>query len=167
MKTRYTNVWLAMTLAGCTAIAGAVEPTATLQQLEGRVFVNQSAAMSLAQEGTQLYPGDRVVAVAGSSGNVVYPDGCTVAMPENSMLLIGCAPQCRAGLAVVRGAAGWPMGGAAGSAMGGAAGFQMGSAAMTALGVGAVATVAGVGAYQFHKVDDNHNFRKDNPSISQ
>jgi hypothetical protein len=48
-----------------------------------------------------------VVAVAGAGAQVVYANGCTVALPANSVLTIGGADQCRAGRALVRTTAGF------------------------------------------------------------
>jgi hypothetical protein len=145
MKTRYNDVWLAMTLAVCATAAGAVEPSATLRQPQGRVFVDQSPAMWPGRDEMPLYPGNRVITVMGGGGEVVYVDGCTVTLPENSLLVIGCAPQCRAGLAVVRTAAS----------------FQIPGAQVTPLGVGTVAALAGLGAYLVGGDD------RDNPPISR
>jgi hypothetical protein len=107
MKTRYTSVGLALTLAGYAVAAGAVEPSATLQQLHGRVFVGQAAATGPAREAMPLYAGNRVMTVTGGAAQVVYGDGCRVALPQNSMLAIGGADQCRSGQAVVRTTAGF------------------------------------------------------------
>ena len=107
MKVRYTSVGLALTLAGFAIAASAVEPSATLKQLSGRVFVGQSATTSPARDAMPLYAGNRVMAVAGGTAKIVYTDGCTVALPENSMLTIGGADQCRTAQAVVRTTAGF------------------------------------------------------------
>jgi len=103
MRTRYTSIGMALTLAGFVAgAASAASPSATIKQLQGRVFVGQDTSMALAQDAMPLYAGNRVVAVAGGAVQVVYDDGCTVVMPENSILAIGDADQCRSGRSVVR-----------------------------------------------------------------
>jgi hypothetical protein len=105
---RYTRVGLTLTLAGYVAVAAsAAVPSATLKQLQGRVLVGHDTAMKTAQEGMPLYPGNRLVAVAGGGAQVVYVNGCTVALPANSVLTIGGADQCRAGRALVRTTAGF------------------------------------------------------------
>ncbi len=93
---------LALALAGYAAGAGALEPSAVLRQPQGRVFVGQTTTMGLARDGLPLYAGNRVVAVAGGRVEVVYPDGCAVAVPENGLLAVGGAEQCRKGQARVR-----------------------------------------------------------------
>lgn len=107
MKTRYTSVGLALTLAGYAVAASAVEPSAKLTQLHGRVFVGQAATTGPARNAMPLYAGNRVMAAAGGTAQVVYPDGCTVALPENSILAITGADQCHTGQALVRTTAGF------------------------------------------------------------
>ncbi|MGB5063628.1 MAG: hypothetical protein WBQ37_07685, partial [Candidatus Competibacter sp.] len=93
---------LALALAGYAAGASALEPSAVLRQMQGRVFADQATTVGLARDGLPLYAGNRVVAVAGGRAEVVYPDGCTVAVPENSLLAVGTPEQCRQGQARVR-----------------------------------------------------------------
>lgn len=102
MKIRAMSASLALALAGYAAGANALEPSAVLRQMQGRVFADQATTVGLARDGLPLYAGNRVVAVAGGRAEVVYPDGCTVAVPENSLLAIGAPEQCRQGRARVR-----------------------------------------------------------------
>lgn len=169
MNTKYVNLCVAIALAGCLRSAGAedasaprpevqgrafveqdaattADPSATLREVQGKVFVEQNATSELGRDAMSLYPGDRVIAVAGGEAQVVFPDGCTVTLPENSTVLIGCAPQCRAGLAIVRSTVGQQM---------------MGLGSGTIAGIAALAVAAGVGAYQIAREDS------DNPPISQ
>lgn len=98
MNMRYaTTTSLVLLLAGYTVGAGAVEPSAVLRQPQGRVFVGQATAMQPARAGMPLYVGDRVVAVTGGRAEVVYPDGCTVALRENTLLVVKGAGQCKSG----------------------------------------------------------------------
>ena len=95
--------WVALVLlSGLALSAGAAEPVAVLQQLQGTVFVSQGSAMVPAQEGMPLQAGYRVVAVAGGQVEVAYPDGCVAALPENSLLAVKGTDQCRLGQAQVR-----------------------------------------------------------------
>ncbi|WP_295392324.1 hypothetical protein [uncultured Thiodictyon sp.] len=107
MKIRYKSAGLTLMLAGYAVAASAVEPSATLKQLNGRVFVGQSTTTGPARDAMPLYAGNRVMSVAGGTAQVVYPDGCAVALPENSLLTIGGADQCRTAQAVVRTTAGF------------------------------------------------------------
>ncbi len=102
MKTQAMTVSLALVLAGYAAVASAMEPSAVLRRSQGRVFVGQATTMGPAQDGLPLYAGNRVVAVAGGRAEVVYPDGCAVAVPENGLLAIGEPGQCRQSQARVR-----------------------------------------------------------------
>lgn len=109
MKRQSCNVGLAVVFASCAAVVVAAEPvpSATLKQLQGRVFLGQGKSMGLAQEGMSVYAGNRVATVSGGEATVVYPDGCSVNLPENSLLIIGGAEQCRANQAMVRATAGF------------------------------------------------------------
>jgi len=102
MKTREMGVGLALTLMGYAAAASAAEPSAMLRQMQGRVFVSQATTMGLARNGMPLYVGNRVMAVSGGAARLVYANGCTVDLPENSMLAVGGADQCSTGQAQVR-----------------------------------------------------------------
>ncbi|MDS4021023.1 MAG: hypothetical protein RKR03_11055 [Candidatus Competibacter sp.] len=102
MNARYATTSLALVLAGYAAGAGAVEPSALLRQPQGRVFVGQTTAMQPARPEMPLYAGDRVVAVSGGRAEVVYPDGCAVAVPEGSLLAVKGPEQCRTGQARIR-----------------------------------------------------------------
>ena len=101
MKMRYAMMGLTIGLAGYAAGASALEPSAVLQQSKGQVFIGQTTAMVKAQQGMPLYAGNRVVAAAGGGAKIVYPDGCTVALQENSVLTVSGPNQCKAGQAVV------------------------------------------------------------------
>lgn len=102
MKTRYA-MGLAMALAGYAASPlAADEPSAVLQQSKGQVFVGQATNMVSAQPNMPLYTGNRVVVAVGGAATVAYIDGCTVTLPENSLLAVGSPGQCKAGLATVR-----------------------------------------------------------------
>lgn len=100
MKTRLGMVGLAIVLGGYAVGASAKEPSAVLQQPEGRVFVSQATAMAPAQHGMPLYAGNRVVVTAKGGAKVVYADGCSVALAENSLLVIGGPDQCKTGQSV-------------------------------------------------------------------
>lgn len=102
MKIRAMTTSLVLVLAGYAAGASALEPSAVLRQSQGRVFVGQSKAMEPARDGLALYAGNRVVTVAGGQAEVMYPDDCVVALPENSLLVVGGPEQCHQGLAHVR-----------------------------------------------------------------
>ncbi len=100
MKMRYAITGLTIALAGYAAGASAADPSAVLQQPKGRVFVEQTTAMTPARHDMPLYVGNRVVVTAGGGVTVVYADGCTVTLPENSLLAIGGPSQCKNGRAV-------------------------------------------------------------------
>ena len=73
-----------------------------LRQMQGRVFVGQTTTMEDWLGMSCPYAGNRVVAVAGGQAEVVYSDGCAVAVPENSLLVVEGPRQCRQGRVRVR-----------------------------------------------------------------
>lgn len=107
MMKRYLTTSLVACLAGYAVGASAMEPAAVLRQSQGRVFVSQGSAMTLAQEGMPLYVGNRVIAVSGGRAEIAYADGCVVALPENSLLAVKGSEQCRLGQAQVRATGGF------------------------------------------------------------
>jgi hypothetical protein len=100
MKTQWAMAGLIIALAGYAVGASAVEPSAVLQQPQGRVFVGQATVMTPAQHGMPLYAGNRVMVTASGGATVVYADGCSVALAENSLLAISGPDQCKTGQAV-------------------------------------------------------------------
>lgn len=98
---------LTVLLGGMTLMAWAADPVAVLRQPQGRVFVSQGKVMAPAQEGLPLQTGNRVLTVAGGRAEIAYPDGCVVALPENSLLAIKGTDQCRLGQARVRATGGF------------------------------------------------------------
>jgi len=102
MMKRYITTSLAVCLVGYAAGARAMDPAAVVRQPQGKVFISQGSAMALAQDGMPLYAGNRVIAVSGGRAEVAYSDGCVVALPENSLLAVKGADQCRLGQAQVR-----------------------------------------------------------------
>ncbi|MFZ1325660.1 MAG: hypothetical protein WAT67_06500 [Candidatus Contendobacter sp.] len=103
---KYVRSGLVALFSGATLVAWAADPAATLRHSQGKVFVGQGSAMMLAREEMPLYPGSRVV-VAGGQAEIVFADGCIVAMPENSLLTVKGSNQCRLGQAQVRATGGF------------------------------------------------------------
>lgn len=91
---------VALAAMGFVTASVAADPSAVLQQVDGRVLVGQNNATVPGQEGMKLFEGARVIAVDGASAKLVYTDGCTVSLPQNSMMTIAGAGQCSAGLAM-------------------------------------------------------------------
>ncbi|MEZ5574097.1 MAG: hypothetical protein R3F44_00045 [Candidatus Competibacteraceae bacterium] len=110
---------LALALAGYVTEAGALGHRPCYGRCRDEVTVGQTTTMELARDDLPLYAGNRVVAVAGGQAEVVYSDGCAVAVPENSLLVVEGPRQCRQGRVSVRtidgfsGHPDWPSGSAA------------------------------------------------------
>lgn len=102
MMKRYITAGFAVCVVGYATGASAMDPTAVVRQPQGKVFVSQGSAMTLAQEGMPLYAGNRVITVSGSHAEVAYTDGCVVTLPANRLLAVKGSDQCRLGQAQVR-----------------------------------------------------------------
>ena len=98
---------LTVLLGGMTLMAWAADPVAVLQQPQGKVFVSQGKVMAPVQQSLPLYAGNRVIVASGGRAEIAYPDGCVVALPENSLLAVKGADQCRLSQAQVRATGGF------------------------------------------------------------
>ncbi len=79
-------------------LMGTMVQAATLDRIEGMVFVNHRGDGYVAVDNrTQVRPGDSVVANPGGRGQIVYDDGCTVIVEEGRVVLVReyspCDPQ--------------------------------------------------------------------------
>ena len=81
MGSKVVNLFAAVLLVIQSGLAfgqsGKVQEDAVLDQIKGRIMVNQGTSYKPGREGMKLKEGDQVMAVGeGSEGLVVYPDGC-------------------------------------------------------------------------------------------
>lgn len=67
---------------------------ASLGPVTGKVMINKGKGFAAARSGAVLAPGDRVIALNGSSAAIVYPDGCIAELRENSLLAVDKRTQC-------------------------------------------------------------------------
>jgi hypothetical protein len=72
-------------LSGLPALATTVSAT------QGQVLISRGQGYQQVTGSTQANPGDTVVANPGGSGQIVYPDGCTVQVRPGSIVAV--APQ--------------------------------------------------------------------------
>lgn len=84
--------------------AGEPVRLAVLSEVSGKVLVNAGKGFVTAKSGAALNLGDRVISLDGSRAAVVYADGCTTRLPENSLLALDASAPC--GKAAVRTGAG-------------------------------------------------------------
>jgi hypothetical protein len=68
--------------------------TVKLAQVKGRVLVNNGAIYTQANSGTLVQTGSKIIAGRGASVTVLYKDGCTKKVAENSMLTVGNSNEC-------------------------------------------------------------------------
>lgn len=85
----------------CNAISGvglAADPVgdATLAEFDGKTLVNQGNGLASAKPGAVLNDGDRVITLDKSSARIVFPDGCSIVLPENNVLVINMKLGCKA-----------------------------------------------------------------------
>lgn len=112
MKYHYSlSIFLAGAVIASTAGAlespAAPQSSAVIHGVVGQVYVRKDESTEPVREGQSLAPGNQVLTVEGGQAQVVYADGCSVSLPENSLLAIGAPGQCRAGQAKVYSTAGF------------------------------------------------------------
>ena len=67
-----------------------------LSTVNGSVMVNQNGRFAPANRGAALRAGDRIVATNGTA-NLVYADGCNVAISARSMATVSATSPCAGG----------------------------------------------------------------------
>jgi hypothetical protein len=81
---------LSILLAPCASAA-------TVETVQGQTLINRGQGYKLIEGSTEAYPGTTVVANPGSSAQVVYPDGCKVAVNPGSVYTIAPKSPCETG----------------------------------------------------------------------
>ena len=67
---------------------------ATLDAIQGGVFVNHGDGYHAVGGTTELSPGDQVMANGGGSAQIVYPDGCKIPLGAGQVIAIGAKSPC-------------------------------------------------------------------------
>lgn len=88
---------LSAALATALGVAGAVEPVATVSQIQGVVLVSQGTDYVTARHGMTLLEGDRVMAMDGGSAALTYTDGCKLDITDNQVFTVGSVASCSDG----------------------------------------------------------------------
>jgi hypothetical protein len=83
---------LALSCAACIVSSGV--QAATLGAIQGNVLVNRGGGYETVSGSTNLRPGDTVMAQAGGSAQIVYPDGCVVPVEVGGVVSVGEASPC-------------------------------------------------------------------------
>ena len=81
-------------LALTAAVAATAAHAATLEAVQGGVFVNHGNGYNQVGGTTELNSGDQVMANAGGSAQIVYPDGCKVALEPGQVVAIAPKSPC-------------------------------------------------------------------------
>lgn len=82
---------------GSALMIGAPALAATVISEKGEVLVNRGPGYQLVTRPTEVLPGDKVVANPGSTGWVVFPDGCTVNVEPGIVFSIARQSPCKSG----------------------------------------------------------------------
>jgi hypothetical protein len=69
---------------------------ATVEAVKGKVLINRGDGFQQATSGAQANAGDRLMANAGGSATLVYPDGCQVSVIPGRVVSVGKKPPCTA-----------------------------------------------------------------------
>ena len=100
MKNLLVKIGWSVLLAVVAATAWAAEPAATLQQIQGGVFVDQRGAMVPAWSGMPIHVGDRVATADDGAVLVVYQDRCALPLGAGTLLAVRDRPSpCSVGTA--------------------------------------------------------------------
>ncbi len=86
-----------LAIAMTTTLIGSVAVAATVQVTQGQVSVNRGAGFKQVATVAQATTGDTVMAGPGGSGQIVYPDGCTVQVSPGALVTIAAQSPCAAG----------------------------------------------------------------------
>lgn len=86
------------TFAALATMAAQAEPIqlASIAAIDGKILVNKGKGFVSAKPGMPLAEGDRVIALDGAKAAVVYADGCTTQVTENSLLALAKGAGCNA-----------------------------------------------------------------------
>ena len=96
MKSAWVAV-MATLLIGAASQASADGAVAGLNSSTGSVLVNQNGHYVPLRQGTKLRAGDRLMALNGGSSDVIYPDGCKVAVGSGSLIRVSNTSPCQSG----------------------------------------------------------------------
>lgn len=86
--------FLGACLAGAFGTASAIEPIATVMELEGSAVVSQGSEYVKAHVGMRLQEGDRFLAMQDGSAVIAFDDGCKYQMTDQEVLVIGSMSTC-------------------------------------------------------------------------
>lgn len=95
------NLFVALTTMSFVSTSIAIEPSAMLKQVEGRVLVIQDDSSEVGRNDLSLLDGNRVIGLNDGAATVIYRDGCVITLKRNYMHVIKTAGQCSARQALV------------------------------------------------------------------
>lgn len=75
-------------------LASGSAQSASLEAVQGEVWVGREKGYSIVQGAAELSPGDRVKVGRKGFARLVYPDGCNVSLKENSLAAVAQHSPC-------------------------------------------------------------------------
>jgi hypothetical protein len=81
-------------LVGAGVASAAASSPVVLGDVEGSVLVNQGERFVSVRGEVRVSAGDRVLGMTGASATLTWSDGCSVALPAESMVTIGAVSPC-------------------------------------------------------------------------
>ena len=85
-------------IAATLAMSESGSTVAKLTQIRGRVMVNFGSTYSPASPGMVVQTGTKIITANGGAVTLVFKDGCSKQLTENTMLTIGKVSDCADGL---------------------------------------------------------------------
>jgi hypothetical protein len=88
--------WRWILVVATTACIAAAAQAATLEAVQGQVLVNRGSGYQFVVGTVDLAPGDMVLANAGATAQITYPDGCATRIEAGSVTTVGQRSPCAA-----------------------------------------------------------------------
>jgi hypothetical protein len=96
MFARFTSLAIAASVLTLN-VAVAAENFAAINQIQGKVLVNQGAGFVALAEGSVLNVGDQVMVGKDSAAVIAYGNGCMVSVNEAKVVTVAETAPCKAG----------------------------------------------------------------------
>jgi hypothetical protein len=102
MSRAIATALLGLAFAASAAAADAPAPNATVNDVDGKVSVNQGDGFNPAADGMRLKPGDRVMVQDDSSADLKFDDECEFEVKENKIVTVPDRSPCAGGVPLVQ-----------------------------------------------------------------
>ena len=92
---RLVGIASALIALGSCILCGLPALAATVYATQGQVLISRGQGYQQVAGSTQANPGDMILANPGGSGQIVYPDGCTVQVQPGSIVAVAPQSPCK------------------------------------------------------------------------